>query len=84
MSPVAGSTTPGVPRTTRRTRSSGTRARRATLTTASCTTCTGSSLPSASSSIRPPMTPVMSAPAAITLRGPTSTPTTYAADGTTA
>ena len=84
MSPVAGSTTPGVPTTTRLIRSNGTRARLATRTTALCTTSTGSSVPCASSSIRAPIAPVMSAPAAVTLRGPTSTPTTYAADGTTA
>ena len=84
MSPVLGSTRPGLPSTTRRTFSSGALALRAASITALCTTPTGSSLSCVDCSTRPWTVPVMSAHAAIACSGPTSTPTTNALAGTTA
>ena len=70
--------TPGVPRTIRRTRSQGALACLAASMTAVCTRPTGSSAPSVETSTRAVSRPVMTADPAITLVGPTSTPTTYA------
>ncbi|PSK62970.1 hypothetical protein B0E53_05120 [Micromonospora sp. MH33] len=84
MSPVPGSTRPGVPSTIRRTLDSSAPALLAAWTTALCTTPTGSSVSFVDCSTRPTTAPVMSAQAATTRSAPTSTPTTYALLGRTA
>ncbi len=84
ISPDCGSTRPGVPSTTRRTDVMSVLASPAAWTTAWCTTPTGSSVSLVLSSARPITEPVMSAQAAITESGPTSTPITCALPGVTA
>ena len=84
MSPLIGSTTPGVPSTTRRTRSQDAPPWLAASMTAEWTSRTGSSVSWVEISLRPVVAPVMSAQAATTRSGPTSTPITYALRGTTA
>ncbi len=76
MSPLRGSTTPGVPITTPRSREMLIRAPRQALAMAPCTTETGSSCPSGSTVTSAIVRPWMSATAAESRSGPTSRPAT--------